>query len=95
MQIYQEAPIGVGMGRHSIGGVRIVLDRTLEDHAGWDFSRCRSPSRAERRMKRRGPMNRQIKAIMKPRMTTYKVGDMLVMHPDMYDHVVKQMKAAA
>lgn len=80
---------------HSIGGVKIVLDKTLADHAGWDFSRCRSTSRAARRMKRRGPMSRQIRPIMKARMEVYRVGDALVMHPEMYAQVVKGMKAAA
>jgi hypothetical protein len=64
-------------------GMRIVEDRTLSEHVGWDFSRCRSPARAARRHRRRGfPLSKMVREIRKAKPDIYQVDDMLVMHPD-------------
>lgn len=65
-------------------GMRVVTDKTLTDFIGWDFSRCRSPSRAERRFKRFGARNKLIHAIIRAKPNVYKMGDTLIMHPDIW-----------
>lgn len=63
-------------------GLRIVLDAiVMSDHAGWDFSRCRSPARAMRRWKRRGAGSKMVREIRRPKDHALQIGDMLIMHP--------------
>ncbi|HEY5797682.1 MAG TPA: hypothetical protein VIU82_21980 [Bosea sp. (in: a-proteobacteria)] len=78
----------------TFNGLRVVTDATLVDHLGWDFSRCRSPSRARRRFWKRGVKNKLVRAIIRAKPDAYRMGDMLVMHPDTWWELQRHVKHA-
>lgn len=70
-------------------GMRIITDIHLVDITE-DWSRVRSPSRAERRRRQGHRQNIIMRAVPKPHI--YKVGDTLVMHPDIAIKLQQQTK---
>jgi hypothetical protein len=78
----------------SFGGMRVITDETLKDHVGWDFSRCRSPSRAKRRFKRFGARSKMVREITRAKPDAYRVGDMFVMHPDVWRELQRRTNLA-
>lgn len=72
-------------------GMRVVTDATLVDHLGWDFSRCRSPSRAKRRFWKRGVKNKLVRAIIRAKPDAYRMGDTLIMHPDIWREMERRL----
>jgi hypothetical protein len=59
---------------------RIVEDPNLVDYVE-DWSRCRSPSRARRRLKRGFPQNVTMRPVPRQQVYSYDNGRMLVMRP--------------
>jgi len=78
----------------SFGGMRVVTDETMKDHVGWDFSRCRSSARAARRFKRFGARSKMVREITRAKPDAYRVGDMLVMHPDTWRELQRRANLA-
>lgn len=74
----------------SFAGLRIQLDPHMSDHAGWDFSRCRSPSRAMRRW-RAGIPSKMVREIRTPKQLAVKFGDTLIMHPAIWAQVEQKL----
>lgn len=65
-------------------GMTILEDPSLSDHERWDFSACRSPARAARRHKRRHfGISKMVREVRKAHRVVHRIGDTLVMHPDL------------
>lgn len=72
--------------RFVFGGLRIILGPNMSDHAGWDFSRCRSPARAMRRAKRFGH-SKWVREIRTPKRQVIRIFETLIMHPAIWAQV--------
>jgi hypothetical protein len=73
----------------SYHGLKVIADPNMLDWSE-DWSRVRSPSRAARR-RRRG-FRQRIVRMATPKKEAYRIGDTLVMHPQMVEEVKRHTK---
>jgi len=72
-------------------GIRIIEDINMVDHVE-DWSRVRSPSRAERRRRYGHKQNIVIRAVPKKTGYSFNGGRSVIMHPEMAQELRRQIK---
>jgi hypothetical protein len=83
----------IGQYHNSFAGVRIIEDANLVDAVGLDWSGCRSPSRAKRRIKH--GHRQRVKTAYVPKKDAFSIdgGRTFIMHPEIARMMREQMHA--